>query len=340
MGLVRYLGRRIVAAALALVGVSVLIFLIARIIPGDPARIGLGPMASEEQVQQLRRELHLDEPLPIQYWEFLKGAVTGELGVSLYTNRPVTRDLREFFPATFELVVAASLLMTLVGIPLGVLAARYKDGLLDNGVRLVALLGVVTPSFVWAIFLMLLLSYALELLPVLGRLGADVRPPPPITGLYTLDALLAGQWAVLVDALAHLTLPAVALSLSGLGQAARLTRANMVDVYSREYIQLARAYAFTELETAFKYALRPGLIPTLTVLGLDFASKLGNAFLVEAVFAWPGMARYGVQAILRKDLNAITGTVLVVGTFFLLINLIIDVLVSYLDPRIRLRQRT
>jgi len=337
MGLARYLLHRLLVSVLVLLGLSVLIFLIARIIPGDPARIALGPLASEEQVQRFRDALHLDEPLPVQYVEFLKGLVQGELGVSTYSGRPVTTDLAQFFPATFELVLAAALLMTLIGIPLGILAARYRDGLVDNVVRLVSLLGVVAPSFVWAILLMLAFAFWLELLPVLGRLDDGVSPPPWVTGLYTVDALLAGRLDLFRDALAHLVLPAVALSLSGLGQAARLTRANLAEVYGREYMELARAYGFREREMALKYALRPGMIPTLTILGLDFASKLGNAFLVEAVFAWPGMARYGVEAILHKDLNAITGTVLVIGAFFIVINLLIDLAIGYLDPRIRLR---
>jgi peptide/nickel transport system permease protein len=195
---------------------------------------------------------------------------------------------------------------------------------------------VVAPSFVWAILLMLLFAFWLEVLPVLGRLSEGMAPPPHVTGMYTVDALIAGDHRTFTDAFAHLVLPAVALSLAGLGQAARLTRANLAQVYDREYMEMARAYGYRESEMALKYALRPGMIPTLTILGLDFASKLGNAFLVEAVFAWPGMARYGVQAILHKDLNGITGTVLVIGAFFVVINLVIDIMIGYLDPRIRL----
>ena len=336
MGFGRYLRHRLLASLLVLVGLSLLIFLIARIIPGDPARISLGPLASDEQVQRLRDQLHLDDPLYVQYAEFLRGLAHGELGLSTYTNRPVVVDIAQFFPVTFELVLAAAFLMTVIGLPLGIVAARFRDGLIDNGVRLVALLGVVAPSFVWAILLMLLFAFWLEVLPVLGRLSEGMAPPPHVTGMYTVDALIAGDYRTFTDAFAHLVLPAVALSLAGLGQAARLTRANLAQVYDREYMEMARAYGYREFEMALKYALRPGMIPTLTILGLDFASKLGNAFLVEAVFAWPGIARYGVQAILHKDLNGITGTVLVIGAFFVVINLVIDIMIGYLDPRIRL----
>jgi len=337
MSLGRYLLNRLIAALAVLLGVSILIFLIARVIPGDPARIALGPMATEEQVQQLRERLHLNDPLPVQYWEFLKGLSRGDLGISLYTNRSVTTDLKEFFPATLELVLAAGLLMVFIGVPLGIVAARFRDRWVDNGTRIFALLGVATPSFVWAVFLMLVFSYALGLLPVAGRLSEGLPPPKAITGMISIDALITGNWAVFKDAVAHLALPAVALALAGIGQAARLTRTNVAEAYQQQYIEMARAFGFSEITIALKYALRPAMIPTLTVLGLDFAAMLGNAFLVEAVFGWPGMARYGVQAVLHKDLNAITGTVLVIAVVFLVVNTVVDLLVASLNPKIRLQ---
>lgn len=333
-----YLGRRLLASLGVLVGVSILIFVIARVIPGDPARIALGPMASQEQVANLRKELYLDRPLPLQYLEFVRRLAQGDLGQSLYTRRAVTTDLAEFFPATLELVLVGGLVMVAVGVPLGILAAYYRDRWPDNAARILSLLGVVTPSFVWAIFLILLLAYWLAVLPVAGRLGDAFVTPQRVTGLVTVDALLAGQWATFWDALRHMILPAVALAMAGLGQAARLTRANLIDTYGKPYIEMARAYGVSERAIAFKYALRPAMIPTLTVLGLDLAAMLGGAFLVEAVFNWPGMARYAVQAILRKDLNAIVGTTLVIAAFFLLINIVVDLIVGYINPRIRFRQ--
>lgn len=334
-----YLLRRLAASVVVLVGVSILIFGIARVIPGDPARIALGPTATPEMVEQLRDRLHLNEAIPVQYWEFVKGVAEGDLGVSLYTNRAVTKDLSQFFFATFELVLAAAVLMVLIGVPLGVLAARYRDGPIDNISRVISLLGVVTPSFVWAIFLMLLFAFVLEILPIAGRLSETAVVPPSITGMMLIDSLLAGEWATFWDAIQHIILPATALSLSGIGQAARLTRANVGEAYNSQYVEMARAYAYSERSIAMKYALRPAMIPTLTILGLDFAAMLGNAFLVEAVFAWPGMARYGVQTILHKDINGIVGTVLVIATFFLIVNIVIDIVVSYLNPRIRLAAR-
>jgi peptide/nickel transport system permease protein len=331
-----YLLRRALACVVTFAGVSILIFGIARVIPGDPARIALGPMATADQVQQLRAQLGLDQPLTVQYVRYIAGVVHGNLGVSLYTNGQVAEDLRAGFPATFELVLVATVLMIGIGIPLGVIAARHRDGMTDAVTRLGALLGVVTPSFVWAVLLMLIFSDYLGWLPIEGRLSGNVAPPPTVTGLYLVDSLLAGQPRVFLDALQHIILPSIALAMASIGQTARLTRANVAEAYASPYVEMARAYGIAERRIAMRYALRPALIPTLTILGLDIAAKLGNAFLVETVFGWPGMARYGVQAILHKDLNGVVGTVLVIAAFFLIINIIVDVAVSLLDPRIRL----
>jgi peptide/nickel transport system permease protein len=333
-----YLSRRLLASIGVLVGVSILIFVIARVIPGDPARIALGPMASQESVANLRAELYLDRPLPLQYLEFVRRLSQGDLGMSLYTRRAVTTDLAEFFPATLELVIAGGLLMVLLGLPLGVLAARYRNRWPDNVARVVAILGVVTPNFVWAIFLVLLFAYWVAVLPVAGQQGDTFLLPPRATGFLMLDSMLAGQWATFWDALRHLVLPAAALAFAGVGQTARLTRANMLDSYGKPYIEMARAFGLSEMQIATKYALRPAMIPTLTILGLDFAAMLGGAFLIEAVFNWPGMAKYAVQAILHKDLNAIVGTTLVVAVFFLVVNIIVDLIVGYVNPRIRFRE--
>lgn len=336
--LLSFIGRRLLASIGVLIGVSIVIFVIARVIPGDPARIALGPMANEAQVQNLRQQLYLDQPLPLQYVEFVKRLVQGDLGISLYTNRPVTAELAQSFPATLELVLIAGLLMVVLGIPMGILAAYFRNKWPDAATRIISLLGVTTPSFVWAIFLMLLFSYALGWLPTLGRISFGTQPPPTITGLFTVDSILTGRWGTFWNAFKHLLLPASALALSGLGQAARLTRANMLETYSKPYVEMARAFGVRERTVAMKYALRPAMIPTLTVLGLDFAAMLGNAFLVEIVFGWPGMARYAVQTMLHKDLNGIVGVTLVIAAVFLVVNLIVDLLVGWINPRIRFRQ--
>ncbi len=338
LAILRLLLRRLGTSLILLIGVSMLIFTIARIIPGDPARIALGPNATVESVANLRAEMHLDEVLPVQYFYFVRDVLQGDLGTSLYTNRPVTQDIAQFLPATLELVLLAGVIMVAVGLPLGILAAWHKGRWPDHLIRIVALLTVSAPSFVWAVILMLLFAFYLPLFPIAGRLS-DIYEIERVTGFLSIDTLIAGNLAAFWDALHHLILPAVALSLSGIGQAARLTRASMVEAYDKPYIEMAQAYGFFPSRIARVYAFKPSLLPSLTIIGLDFAAMLGNAFLVEAVFAWPGLSRYGVAVILRKDLNAIMGTVLVIAITFLIVNIIVDLLIGVLNPRIRYSTR-
>jgi peptide/nickel transport system permease protein len=334
----RNLLRRLGSSLLVLVGVSMLIFAIARVIPGDPARIALGANASPAQVAALRAARHLDDPVPVQYGYFLKDLAHGDLGVSLYTTRPVTTDIAQFLPATLELVLVAGLLMVGLGVPLGVASARWRGRWGDNLGRLVAVLCVCTPAFVWGVIFQLSFGYFWPLFPIEGRMSENVARPPAITGFYTIDALLSGDLTALIDAGHHLALPALALAMAGIGQAARLTRANMIETYDRPYIEMARAYGFSARRIANRYAFRPAFIPTLTILGLDFAALLGNAFLVERVYVWPGLSRYGVEVILHKDLDAIVGTVLVIATMFLIANIVVDLVVASINPRIRLAE--
>lgn len=330
----RLLAKRLGISVIVLIGVSMLIFTIARIIPGDPARIALGPNANAEQVAKLRAEMHLDENLVVQYGHFVSDVLRGDLGTSLYTNRPVTLDIAQFLPATLELVFLAGIIMVCAGLPLGILASRHRGRWPDHLVRVLALLTVSAPSFVWAVILMLIFAFYLPFFPIAGRIS-DIYAIERVTGFLTIDTLLAGNFAAFRSAVHHLILPAVALSLSGIGQAARLTRANMVETYDKPYIEMAQAYGFFPSRIARIYAFKPSLIPSLTIIGLDFAAMLGNAFLVEAVFAWPGLSRYGVNVILRKDLNAIMGTVLIIALTFLIVNIIVDLLIAFLNPRIR-----
>lgn len=334
----RLLGKRVGMSILVLIGVSMLVFVIARVIPGDPARIALGPNATAEQITKLRADLHLDEPIWTQYGYFIRDLARGDLGTSLYTNRPVMADIAQFLPATLELVLVAGVLMVGIGLPLGILSARYQGRAADNTIRIISLLGVSAPSFVWAVILMLLFAFFLPLFPIAGRI-ADSYAIAPVTGFLLIDTLLAGDIRAFGNVAWHLVLPAFALALSGIGQAARLTRANMIETYDRPFIEMARSYGFPERRIANRYAFKPSLIPSLTIIGLDFAAMLGNAFLVEAIFAWPGLSRYGVAVILRKDLNAIIGTVLVISAAFLIANIIVDLLVAYLNPRIRHSER-
>jgi peptide/nickel transport system permease protein len=336
--LVRLLAKRLGTSLIVLVGVSILIFAIARVIPGDPARIALGPNATADAVAALRERLHLNENIAAQYGYFINDLLHGDLGVSLYTNRPVTTDIAEFLPATLELVIISGLMMVALGVPLGILSARYRGSWIDHVARFVTLLGVSAPSFVWAVILMLIFAYFIHVFPIAGRISDNITIAP-VTGFMFIDTLIAGNLEAFGDAAWHIILPAFALALSGIGQAARLVRSNMVETYDKPYIEMAEAYGFPEKRIARKYAFRPSMIPSLTIIGLDFAAMLGSAFLVEAVFAWPGLSRYGVAVILRKDLNAIVGTVLIISAMFLIVNIVVDLMVSIINPRIRLSQR-
>lgn len=333
-----YLAKRAATLLLVLIGLAILIFVIARVVPGDPARIALGPLATPDQVAELRRELGLNENFLLQLWHYLVGLTQGDLGKSLLTSRPVMQDIRLALPATVELVLFTIILEIALSIPLGVMAAVYRDTWVDNVSRVMSLIGVVTPGFVLAIILQLVASYKLQFFPVTGRLDPNLGYAATRTGLVLLDSLIDGRWDVFTDALRHIILPSVALAAGGIGQVMRITRSSMIDVSRHDFIEAARAYGVPEWVVTFRYMLRIAAIAPLTILGLEFASLIGNAFVVEFVFSWPGIASYGVRTILQKDLNAVIGVVLVSGVFFVVANLLIDILLGILDPRHRLRE--
>ena len=336
MKLFWFIVKRIFSSLITLVGLSILIFCMARLIPGDPARMALGDRASEEQVEKMRETLLLDEPIPIQYLTYVKGVVQGDLGYSYFSKKPVTENIYDFLPATLELVFFAGFFMIVIGVPLGAISAQYSGQYRDIFIRLFAIFNIVTPSFVIGILLMIIFSHHLDWLPIAGRISDPIITPDRITGLYTLDSLLKLDFKNFIDSLRHILLPSIALSLAGLSQAIRLTRANMLDTFQAPYIEMANAFAFSQRDVVFKYALKPALIPTITIIGLDFSALLGNAFLVEMVFDWPGLAKYGVHSTMNADLNAIVGVVLIVGLMFLTVNIIIDILIAIINPKVRL----
>lgn len=339
MSQLSFLGRRAVHSIFVLFGLSIVIFVISRIMPGDPARMAVGARAPQWVVDDLREQMHLDEPLYAQYYYWLRDALQGDFGISLVTRRPVADDIREFFPATLELALFAGVIMGAGGILLGTLSARHKDKWTDNVIRIISYLGVVTPAFVFAILFLLLFGMALEWMPTGGRLSLDIPRPPRVTGLMTVDSLLAGDLRAFVDSIWHLILPALALAMGGLAQEARITRSTMSDNLSKDYIASGRSLGIPENVMTGRFLLKPSLIPTISILALDFAATMGNAFLVEMIFIWPGLSRYGINAMLRKDLNAIAAVILVLGVVFIIVNIIVDLVVARLDPRIRLAPR-
>jgi peptide/nickel transport system permease protein len=334
--MIKFLARRIVYSIFVLLGLSIVIFVIARIMPGDPARVAVGARAPQWVVDRIREHMHLNDPIYVQYGYWLMDAIHGDFGLSLVTQRPVTTDIIEFFPASLELVLFSGMLAAIGGIGLGVLSARFKDTWMDNAVRLFSYMGIVTPSFVFAIFFVLLFGWILQWFPIIGRVSEEVTMPPLVTGLVTVDSLLAGQFATFIDALKHLILPALALAMGSIAQEARITRSTMADNLNKDYVASARALGVSERSIMSRFLLKPSLIPTVSILGLDIASTFSIAFLVELIFNWPGLARYGMQAMLHKDLNAISAVILVLGAVFITVNIIVDIIVAQLDPRIRL----
>jgi len=291
-------------------------------------------------VTRLRHQMGMDQPLHLQYVAYVRGIFRGDLGLSFQTRRSVSLDIAHYLPATLELVFVAIIWVLIIGVPFGVLAGRYKDSWLDNISRVVAFVGVAVPPFVVGLIGQLIFSYGLGILPTTGRLSLLTPMPPTRTGLLILDSLIAGNFSAFGDALIHILLPSLAIAMTGIGQITRLTRGSVSDVLGKDYIEAARAFGIPNRYVTFKYMLKPSFIPPLTVLGLTFASELGNAFLVEQVFSWPGMARYGIQAILRKDFNAIMGVVLIIGLAFVAVNFVVDVLAGYVDPRIRIQEES
>lgn len=337
MKLSSFILHRLLLAIFVLIGLSILIFIIARIVPGDPARLALGPRAPVEVVEQLRKELQLDKSLPVQYWIWLTNALHGDFGKSLVSKRPVIEDIKEYLPATLELVFFAAIFMVFFATLFGTLAARNKDRWADNLIRMFAYIGVSIPAFVLAIFFVLIFGYAWPILPVLSRLSPQFDVPR-VTGFMIFDSLFAGNLNAAWNAFTHLILPVVALALAGTLQEARIMRASMLDNLTKDFIAAERGYGIPERIIMFKYLLKPSIIPPLSVMGMDIAAMMGIAFLVELIFNWPGLSRYGINAMLYKDLNAISGTVMIIGVGFTLSNIVVDVIVALVDPRIRLAE--
>jgi peptide/nickel transport system permease protein len=327
--------KRLSYTVFVLFGLSILIFVIARVLPGDPARLALGPRAPDWAVQNLRQQLHLNEPLYIQYFYWVRDAARGSLGESLVTRRDVFTDVQEFLPATLELITLSALLVVALAIPIGMVAGRRANSWFDNLVRVLSYVGVAVPAFVVAIIFLLVFGFMLHIAPSIGRLSPNIVAPPTVTGFLTIDSLISGNMAAFFDAIVHLILPAIALALGPIAQEARITRSSVVENLNKDYILSTVSHGVPERLLTLKYLLRPSLIPTVSVMGLDISSLIANAFLVELIYNWPGISRYGINAMLRKDLNAIVAVVMIAGIIFAIANIVVDLIVAYLDPRIR-----
>ncbi len=318
---------------LVVAGVCVITFIISHLIPGDPARVLAGDRASEEIVRHIRQQLGLDLPLWQQFARYVDALLHGDLGTSIRTGRPVLEDLKTFFPATLELAFCALLIALLVGIPLGVLSAVYRNRWTDHLVRLMALTGISTPAFWLGLGVIVLFYGKLDWLPGSGRLDDWFDPPTRVSGFYLLDSLLEGNVEVFFNALQHLILPAATLAFVHLGIVARQIRSAMLEQLNEDYIRTALASGLPKFTIVVRYALPNALIPSITVLGLALGDLLYGAVLTETVFAWPGMGAYVVSSIQALDFPAVMGFAIVVSFAYVLVNLVVDLLYLWIDPR-------
>jgi peptide/nickel transport system permease protein len=332
--MVRFIARRLLLMVVVIAGMSVITFSLSRLVPGNPARLLAGPRATEAQVQAVAEQYHLTGPIPEQYVLYMSGLLRGDLGLSVTTRRPVVEDLAQFLPATIELTATAFLITVVVGIPIGIVSAARRGGMIDLATRLVSIAGVSLPIFWLGLVLQVLFYKHLGLLPIGGRLGTLDIPPPQVTGVYVVDSLLAGDLALFQSSLVHLILPAVTLAAGSLAVVTRMMRASILETMGADFVRTARAKGLTDASLLWRHVLRNAFIPTLTVLGLQVGYLLAGNFLVESVFNWPGIGLYAVDAISNLDYAAIMGVTLVVSVVYVVVNLIVDVLYVVLDPRI------
>ena len=329
-----YLLRRLALLVFVLIGVSLLTFTLSHVVPADPARLAAGPRATEKQVQLFRQKLGLDRPLPEQYVTYMAGLLRLDFGYSLTSRRPVREDLQEYFPATIELALAAMLISLVVGIPLGVLSAVRRDTFVDHVSRAICIAGVALPIFWLAMLFQLFFYRRLGIFPSGMRISTGVTPPPTVTGLFTVDSLLAGDWPALASSLWHLAMPAMVLAFASLAWITRITRTSVLETLRQDYVRTARGKGLAERSVVYRHVLRNALIPTVTLIGLQMGALLAGTFLVEIIFSWPGIGFYTVNAVMALDFNAIMSTTLLVAVVYTVINLVVDVVYVALDPRI------
>jgi ABC-type dipeptide/oligopeptide/nickel transport system permease component len=335
MRLLVYSIKRIFLLIPILVGISVVTFMITHVLPGDPIYIILSPYATTDDVAAARVRLGLDKPLYVQYGVYLESLVHGDLGYSYRTRNPVAIDLADRFPATFELITISLLIAVAIGIPLGVQAATHKDSWFDHIVRVVSVAGVSIPIFWTSIVLVYFLYFKWHIFPPpLGRLGIFDIPPKTITGMYTVDALLEGNWVILKTSLYYMIMPVIALVIAMLAPIMRVTRNSTLEVLQSNFIRTANSLGLPSRTVIYKDALRNALLPVITNVGMMFGWSLGGEVLVEVVFSWPGMGNYAVNSILNMDFAPIQGYVLLTATIYVVVNLIADLLYTVVDPRI------
>jgi len=335
MSLLRFLARRAALTIFVIFGVTLITFFLTHVVPADPVAAYLGDRAPQELIIKVRHELGLDRPLPVQYVIYIGGLLRGNLGISIADTRPVSDDLRQYLPATVELASAAMLIAILIGIPTGMISALYKDAWPDQIARVFALGGTSLPVFYTGLLLLGLFYSRLGILPGPGELSIYTSPPPHLTGMVVVDALISGDWPALQDALLHLALPAFVLGYFTTALIMRMMRSSLLEVLRQDYVRTARAKGMREGRVVLRHALRNALLPTVTVVGLTFGDLLSGAVLTETIFSWPGIGRYATTSVTSVDTPAVLGVTLVAAIIYSLFNLVVDVVYAYLDPQIR-----
>jgi len=334
-----YIVRRILFAIPLLLGITVVAFIIANAVPADPINANLPQNAlnDEELIEAFREKWGLDRPPVEQYLTYLGNLLQGDLGVSIKTRNPITEDIQQFLPATMELATYSILVGLGIGISFGVISAVWYNRIIDYIVRIIALIGVSFPVFLLALLGLTILHAELGITAGPGRLSFLVRDPPHVTGFFTIDALLAGQWETFLNAASHLVLPSLVLGLYVSGIIARITRSSLLEQLSADYIRTARSKGLRERGIIIKHAMANALIPVVTVIGLLYGNLLAGAVLTESIFAWPGIGRYAFRASTSQDFPAIMGVSMLIAFIYIFVNFIVDILYYFLDPRIRLK---
>ncbi len=320
----------------ALIGIVVITFILSRVLPGDPAIVMAGEQATDDVIAKIRMDMGLDKPLVVQFFSYVGQLFQGNLGFAYHTGHTVLSDFGTRFPATIELTLASVIIAICVAIPVGIIAATRKESFIDHISRVFSLIGACVPIF-WLGLLFIYIFYSiLGWAPApMGRISGDLNPPTHITGLYVIDSLMTGDMVALKSSLAHLLLPAICLSTGTMAIVARMTRSSMLEVIGQDYVRTARAKGLSETAVVGKHSLINALIPTLTVLGLQFGGLLGGAVITETIFSWPGVGGYVTDSILAADYAPIQAFTLVSAILFSFINLAVDLVYGLIDPRIR-----
>ncbi len=331
-----YVIRRVLILIPTLLGVSIIIFFMLHLTPGDPAELLLGERASTDSLNQMREHLGLNRPLYVQYWMFIKRLAQGDLGETIWTRQKVIVEIKQRFPATIELSLAALMISCTLGVIFGIVSATKQYSVFDYASMLGALVGVSMPIFWLGLVFMLIFSVNLGWLPISGRLSVGVDLDV-ITNFYILDALLTANWEAFGDALWHIIMPACTLSTIPTAIVARMTRSSMLEVLRQDYIKTAKAKGLSQFKVIFKHALRNALIPVVTTIGLQFGVLLGGAILTETIFAWPGVGKWMYDAVMQRDYMVIQNGTLFIAAIFVVINLGVDVLYAVINPRISVK---